>query len=119
MRCRLRAKRAKDEQDSEPGHRLREFFDGRPADRVKHDPGALVGRDRQDLLDQVLLVGGNHVAAPASTRACCLDRLRVRATGVAPTLFAIWMAARPTLLDAAGVTVVSPDFSPAMSMSAP
>ena len=31
---------------------------------------------------------------------------------VAPTLFAIWIAARPTLLDAAGITTASPFVSP-------
>jgi hypothetical protein len=41
--------------------------------------------------------------APTSNRACLFELLRVRATGVAPTLFAIWMAARPTLLEAAGI----------------
>jgi hypothetical protein len=41
-------------------------------------------------------------AAPPAMRASRLAAVRVVATGVAPTRLAIWIAARPTLLDAPG-----------------
>ena len=58
-------------------------------------------------------------AAPASSSACFLALVRVVAIGVAPTMRAIWMAARPTLLEAAGMMTKSPEVRPPMSMSAP
>ena len=58
-------------------------------------------------------------AAPASSRACFLADVRVTAIGVAPTMLAIWIAASPTLLDAAVMTTTSPLLSLAMSISAP
>ena len=58
-------------------------------------------------------------AAPTSSRALRLLPRRVSATGVAPIIRAIWIAAMPTLLEAAGMSSVSLAFSPAISMSAP
>ena len=45
--------------------------------------------------------------------------VRVTAIGVAPTMLAIWIADRPTLLDAAVMTTKSPLRNFAMSISAP
>jgi hypothetical protein len=47
-------------------------------------------------------------AAPALSNAAALGRVRVVAIGITPTLFAIWIAARPTLEDAAGMMTASP-----------
>lgn len=48
-----------------------------------------------------------------------LPRVRDKAIGVASVMLAIWIAARPTLLDAAEITTASPSLSPAMSMRPP
>ena len=46
--------------------------------------------------------------ASVSNKACRFDLPRVRVTGTAPTRLAILIAARPTLLEAAGIRIVSP-----------
>src|SRR5471030_1881054 len=58
-------------------------------------------------------------AAPASSSCWRLALLRVRAIGVAPTILASWIAASPTLLDAAGISTTSPASSLAVSIKAP
>ena len=58
-------------------------------------------------------------AAPASRSAASFARVRVVAIGMAPTLLAIWIAAKPTLLEAAVMITASPRLSWAISISAP
>src|SRR6516165_373656 len=59
---RLRAQRAVEEQDPQPGRRLRELREGRAADGVEYDTRAFAARDPDDLLHQVLLVGGDDMS---------------------------------------------------------
>lgn len=58
-------------------------------------------------------------SAPASSSCCRFALVRVSATAFAPSRLASWMAARPTLLDAAEITTVSPGCVCAMSTRPP
>ena len=92
----------------------------RAADRVEHDADAACPGDLlQPRIQMSSSADAITWAAPASSKACRLAEVRVSAIGIAPILFAIWIAASPTLLDAAVMTTTSPRSSPAMSISAP
>src|SRR5262245_63427981 len=116
---RLRTQGPVDEDDGAGHRRPHELLHGRAAHGVEHDPGALATGQAEDFLTRSCSSVATTWVAPASIRACLFELLRVRAMGVAPTRLAIWMAARPTPLEAAGTTSASPAFRSAMSIRAP
>ena len=80
--------------------------------RIEDDARAVAAGDFLHLLHQVFFLSGDHVRGAQRKQFLRLFDPRVPAIAVAPSAFTIWMAARPTLLEAAVISTKSPRLTP-------
>ena len=117
--CRLGTERTVLEQESALRHCGGQLSNRGTADGVENDTNPIAVRQSAHLCDEVLFVSRNDVPEAQAHDARRFVSLRVSAIGIAPIMLAIWDAAIPTLLEAAGIRTVSPALISAMPTTAP